>query len=136
MDHLIRILLEHLSFLYKDHGFRIIDSLHTASFGGNGLIVLTDGIVIIRLTRDREQHFCHFKAHKDRHKKLGWYSIDIVRRFLTSEDANHTFLDSDNLQFVKDRLTDIRMVFEPTTLAETQLELKAIRRKRMKEMWR
>lgn len=135
MDQILRLLLEHLSFLYKDHEFRIVDSRHSRSFGGNGLIVLTDEIVMIRLVRDREQLFCDFKSYEDRRKKLGWYSIEIVRHFLTSEDDFRSFLDLDNIQFIRDLIADIRRVFMPDNLAETHLELKKITRNRMKQLW-
>ncbi|MEK6216150.1 MAG: hypothetical protein N2B03_02900 [Boseongicola sp.] len=60
MDNCLAYLLAHLGFLYRDKGFRIVDSKHSPSFGGDGCLILESEILRLRLVSDRGQLLLDF----------------------------------------------------------------------------
>jgi hypothetical protein len=84
MDEILEFLLRHCSFLYKDLGFRFVDSQCSKSFGGDAFLILASDKVRFRFVRDRGQLFADFQEPTSG-AKAEWFSIDIVRKHLTGE---------------------------------------------------
>src|SRR5688500_11023234 len=118
MDEILQFLLVHASFLYKEFGFRFVDSRVSSSFG-DAWLILANETMRFRLVRDRDQLFGDFQASTSSGKGE-WFSVDIVRQHLTGEREYFSVLDSNNAEFLRARLTDIQKLFEGETLKVTK----------------
>ena len=131
MDEILQYLLAHASFLYKEFGFRFVDSAVSDSFGGDAYLILANDKLRMRLVRDRDQLFADFQC-SDSSGGKEWFSIDIVRRFLTGEREYFAELDASNARFLRERLRGIEEAFDPVVFDATQRELHRLEKERSK----
>jgi hypothetical protein len=134
MDEILQFLLIHASFLYKEFGFRFVDSRVSSSFGGDAWLVLANETIRFRLVSDRNQLFGDFQPLTS-DIKGEWFSVDIVRKHLTDENEYFSILDSNNADFLRARLADIQKLFEGETLNITKKSLHALEAKRAKHLF-
>jgi hypothetical protein len=134
MDEILQFLLIHASFLYKEFGFRFVDSRVSSSFGGDAWLVLANETIRFRLVRDRGQLFGDFQEATS-NSNAEWFSIDIVRQHLTGESQLFSELDSNNADFLRNRLSDIQQLFKQEVLSDTKKSLHKLEAKRAKQLF-
>jgi len=81
MKKLLNFLAEHFEWLLTEYDFKIANSEYSKTFGGEGLIRLTNSILQIDLVNDRDLTFLEFSPIK------GWKigettSYDIIKQIL------------------------------------------------------
>lgn len=79
MDELLCVLVCHFKFLYKDLGFRIVDSMHDSSSFGNGIIQLSDTVVEFQMVIDRGKFDLMVRPANPANE---WFSIVVVADLL------------------------------------------------------
>jgi hypothetical protein len=134
MDKILSFLLSHCSFLYKRYHLTFTDSMVSDSFGGDGYLVLESRNLRLRITCDRGQLFLDFQP-KPEHRRRSWFSLDIVRKFLTSEEEYYSLLDSENATFLKSNYERIEEVFLPSNVEGSIRELRKLERMRAKHLF-
>jgi hypothetical protein len=130
MDDILKFILAYCSFLYKDWGFKFIDSEVSKSFGGDSFLVLAINGLQVRFVRDRGQLFFDFKPDNTK----VWYSIDLMRELINEEGEFHSLMDEENAIFLRDNFKKILNLFSSENLSETEKrldELKVIRSKKL-----
>jgi len=87
MDEILLYLVKHLSFLYKDFGFKIVNSGHYEHFAGNGFVVLQSGDLKVQIAYDGRDKQFSFDVHnlKFCKKSYDWYSVDILWQLVKGE---------------------------------------------------
>ena len=123
MDEILAFLLNRASFLYKELGFRFVDSRYSTSFGGDSLLV-----------RDRSQLFGDFQSAAPMPKDK-WFSIDVVRHRLTGESECPSELDDENMTFLRNQIGEIEKLFVESNLASTCNELRKLEAERAKKLF-
>jgi hypothetical protein len=134
MDAILTFLLKAGSFLYKEKGCRIVDSLHSDSFGGDGIVVLQSEKVRVRFVYDRGQLFTDFQRIGSKSKD-DWVSVDIVRHYLTGKPGNSSEMTAESTMFLKDRFEDIEQMFSNKSFASTLADLRSLEKERAAKMF-
>jgi hypothetical protein len=134
MDEILAFLLNRASFLYKELGFRFVDSRYSTSFGGDSLLVLTNDKIRFRIVRDRSQLFGDFQSAAPMPKDK-WFSIDVVRHRLTGESECPSELDDENMSFLRNQIGEIEKLFVESNLASTCNELRKLEAERAKKLF-
>lgn len=126
-----RIVPDACSYLREEHGFQIIESLWSESFGGDALVVLATEGLQVRFVRDRGQLF--FDLRPDESDK--WYSVDLVRALISGRKAFHAIMDEENAGFVRDHFQEIMQLFSPERVNDTTEELEELKRSRSRQLF-
>ena len=138
MDDLLQFLIDHMSYLYKEFGFRIVDSEASKSFG-SGYIIFQLGGLQARLISDKSQIFLDFHSiYTD--KKNVWHSWEVVVPLITEQTYDSAVLDGPTASndpvapIIKENLSDIINLFAPEnasgTIARiTQFEKEGLKKK-------
>jgi hypothetical protein len=134
MSEILKLLIEHLSFLYAPDRYRFIDSRTTTSFGGDAFLVLESDAMRVRFVRERSQLFMDFQRLEKR-GRLDWFALDVVRRLITGERPGTAELTRDQIEFVKEHFGEIEDRFRGSRGVETEAELKKLERLRAKEQF-
>jgi hypothetical protein len=134
MDEILRFLLYHGSFLYNDLGLRFVDSRVSKSFGGDSWLILANDRVRFRMVRDRAQLFADFQMATSAARDE-WFSIDIVRKYLTTESGYCPELNSENAEFLRERWSDIEELFGENAITDTRKHLHRLEAERAKKMF-
>lgn len=134
MDEILEFLLRHCSFLYKDKGCRFVDSRSSKSFGGDAFLILASDKVRFRFVRDRGQLFADFQEPTSSADDE-WFSIDIVRKQLTSEPDYYSEMNPENAAFLKKHFSEIEKLFESSSLAVTRKQLHKLEAERAKKFF-
>lgn len=134
MDEILRFLLYHGSFLYNDLGLRFVDSRVSKSFGGDSWLILANDRVRFRMVRDRAQLFADFQMATSAARDE-WFSIDIVRKYLTNESGYCPELSSENAEFLRERWSDIEELFGENAITDTRQHLHRLEVERAKKMF-
>lgn len=132
MDEILDFLREHGAFLCGE-GYEIEDSLVADSFG-DAYVVLQSDRLRLRLVRDRGQLFLDFQG-LEREREADWFSIDIVRRWLTGVAQVSAELDEGSAVFLEERLADIESQFSGAHLSLTEKALRTLEGQRAKEVF-
>jgi hypothetical protein len=134
MKRILRFLATSGSFLYEDHGFRLVDSRYFDGFGGCGWVILTNDALDIRVVAERDPLLQMDFRGKGRTAKKHWFSEDIVRQLLTGE-PNRSFLTRANVAFIGKRFQDIERLFSSDRLTETEARANQLERERAKRLF-
>lgn len=129
MDQLLAYLIKHLSFLYQDHGYKLVDS---EVLGADAVLVLASEEMRIRLIRDRGQLFLDFQAADGLDE---WYSVDILWHHLRGEPRRSSELDDAYVEFVATRLEDIEGLFTSGDLVAVHNRLHDLELERSQHLW-
>lgn len=136
MDKIIELLLHSASFLYNEYSCRFVDSQVSKSFGGDAVLVLATEKLRLRLISDRSQLFCDFTdTSSDLGAKCKWFSIGVVRKYLTCETEFFDELDVGNISFLQREFHNIEDMFYKSSLLETQKELHKLEVERAKRLF-
>ena len=134
MTELLKYIISYCTDLYEKFGFKIVDSVATSSFGGNGMVILESDEIKLKFIRDREQMFLDFLSKYDT-KKNNWYSLDLIRQLLTNEQKCHSLLNKDNGHFLKNNIARIIEIYKKPNAIATLQSLAILEKKRTKKMW-
>ena len=134
MDKILRFLLKHCSFLYKEYGYKFTDSRVSDSFGGDAFLALSSDSLKVRFCLDRGQLFFDFQS-KHKNGSNSWYSIDIVRQLVTKEESYFSLMDKENAIFLKRNIDKIHELFSNQQIKETTKELNKLKRIRSKKLF-
>jgi hypothetical protein len=97
MDEILRKLVEEYSFLYKEYGLKIVDSLYTEVFGGDSYVILSNNELQIRFTRDRGQLFIQIKNIN----QIKWEPLHIIKNEFEGINHSTSFMNTENALFLK-----------------------------------
>ena len=135
MDEILEFLLHQASFLYKGYGCKFVDSEVSKSFGNAFLDLITEK-VRFRLIRDRGQLFGDFTdVTSPLDKKIKFFSIGVVRKYLTGEMEFFDELNANNATFLQKHFLNIEKLFDPSTLIETRKQLHKLEIERSKKLF-
>ena len=121
------------AFLYEEESFHVVDSEYIDSFGGTGNMVLSNGIIDLRLSIDRDRLLTEI-CGSGRTSPQAWFGLDVVRQHVTNEIAT-AVMDSDNVDFLRTHLKDIQQRFAKDSLQSTEAELKQLEKQRAKRLF-
>ncbi|MGR3344068.1 MAG: hypothetical protein ACU0DI_12730 [Paracoccaceae bacterium] len=133
MDTILKYLLAHMSFLYKEFGFIFVDSMNSNSFG-DGYLTLRSDRFELRFVSDRSQLFLDFRSLKC-DKRNNWHSIDIVRQLITGRVHDSAILNDQSPIFLKENYNVIRELFSPQKAGDTVAKLKKLESERAKRLF-
>jgi len=87
MDEVLLFLVKHLSFLYKDFGFKIVDSEHADYFGGSGIIILQSGDLEVKIIYDNKDRRFAFYVRNPKFckKSYDWFSENLLWQLVKGE---------------------------------------------------
>ena len=87
MDEVLLFLVKHLSFLYKDLGFKIVNSDHDKRYAGNGSVVLQSGDLKLEIIYNGRDKQLSLAVHNPKFckKSYDWYSVDILWQLVKGE---------------------------------------------------
>ncbi len=128
MDRCLRYLAEHLGVLYRDYGFRIVDSRYSKSFG-NGYLVLETGHLRAILVSDRGQLMLSF-AGKGTGGWSDWVDHAAVEDLLAGTTGHAGVLPDDDTPGIVDLLPEIVAAFAPSALPDTLKRLEQLKTER------
>ena len=128
MDNCLKLLLNHLSFLYKESGYRVIDSRHSNSFG-NGFLILEGPALRIMIVSDRGQLCLDFSG-QTQSNWCAWQDCDAVFQLLDDEFRSTTASNKMLGSKIQSHLQMIEQCFSPAELAETLTKLSELKRER------
>lgn len=134
MDEILKFLLNDLSFVYKIHEFRIVNSKSSNTFGGEGYLILRSNSLEMRIVNDRGQLFLDFR-HVSGKSTSDWYSIDLVNQLLTGNIRETAEMDGQYVSFLSEFLPEIVSVFDPTKIENTVSNLKKLKVVRAKRIF-
>lgn len=121
------------SFLYEKEGFRIVDSAYIPTFGGTGFVILSDGVIDLRLELDRDRLLLDVRACR-RASRNSWFGLDVVRQLLTGQTGS-ALLDRDNVAFLRAHLAELRLRFAEGSLVATEAALRQLEKQRSKRLF-
>lgn len=124
MKKILRFLTSDGSFLYEEERFRIVDSAYVPNFGGTGHVILSDGVIDLRLELDRDRLLLDVRACR-RASRNSWFGLDVVRQLLIGQTAS-TLLDRDNVAFLRAHLAELRRRFAKELLVATEAALRQL----------
>lgn len=139
MDEILTFLVCHCSFLYKDYGFRFVDSEVTKHFGGDAYVIMASGDLRLSFISDRGQLFLDFQCVAPLKKgqvDKSWYSIDLVRQLITAEEGYRSILDEENAKFLRTHFPAIQELFNSKNFAKVRDRLLELKRVRSKTLFR
>lgn len=136
MDDILLFLVNHCSFLYREHGFRFLNSLCSDSFG-NAFVILGKEHLQLRFIRDRSQLFLdlQYVSKKQTKTKCKWHSFDIVRQLISGNADHSALLDSENADFLRSHFAEIEGIFRPKTFLRVEPKLSELERLRAKRLF-
>lgn len=133
VEQILRFLLADGGYLLVEDGFRIVDSLATNVFGGDGYLVLENAALRLRFTVDRGQMFLDVQPAV---KKPGaWYSIDLVRQLVEGEVEHSAVFDAHFADFLHELRSAIYEAFSPESRKATHKRLAELRKDRERRMF-
>ena len=135
MDAILKYVLAHMSFLYKDFDCRIIDSMHSDSFGGEGLLTFRCNDFELRIVKDRGDLFLDFRSPKFDKRHDDWHSFDVVRQLITGQVQDRSILGADCVIFVRENFDSIRELFSRKNAGKTVAALKKLEKERAKRLF-
>lgn len=128
MDKILEYVKKHFSFLYENYKFKFIDTATSNSFGGEGVLLLSNEIIILKFINDKQQLFLDFQSVYD-HKKQ-WYSIDLIRQLIFPEEKDHSLINKSNIKFLKENLDEILIKFSEPHLKDVLNKLENLKDER------
>lgn len=134
MDQISSFITNYMPFLLNTDRYKVIEATETAVNGGDSVVVFASDGIQLRFITDRDQLFLDLRPPTSQNDK-DWYSIDLVCRLLTGERLGTSILNPDYAEFVRTHLADIERKFAPAEWSQTEKDLKAVQRKRSKEMF-
>lgn len=134
MEQILKYIISKCMFLFNNHNFKFIDSLATPSFGGSAYIVLTNGVINIRLIKDRDGLFLDFQSTT--HRKKEWFSFEILGQLLTGNGKFNGKLDEYGTELLKGHFVEILNLFSSGVVLETIQKLKSLEAERAKKLFR
>jgi hypothetical protein len=134
MKKLLILLAESFEWLFSDYDFTIIHSEYSPSFGGEGLIRLTNSILRIDLISDRDSAFLEFSPIG------GWevgetVTYDLIRELLTDEICDETTITASQIEFLRANFKKIISLFESPKTGETLKKIKTLKKERAKRLF-
>jgi len=134
MKKLLILLAENFEWLFSDYGFKIIHSEYSPTFGGEGVVSLTNSILRIDLVSDRHRAFVEFSPI------TGWKSgetvtFDLIKQLLTNEVCDETMITTSQIEFLKSNFEEIISIFESNKNMETLKKFKALKKERARRLF-
>lgn len=121
MDNLLLFIINNCSFLYKEYGFKFIDSNVSESFD-NASFIMKNTSLCLRFINERERISLEFGfVNKG---KIDWYDIDIIRLYLTNKSRGTANLDPDNILFLAKQISKIQSIIYDTEIKHQLSDLK------------
>jgi hypothetical protein len=131
MDDILKYILKYCSSLYKDLGFRFINSEVSKSFGDAGLILANEE-VSAQFLRDRGDLFLDFQNRQDGKR---WFSLDVVKPAITGEHTFHGKLNDENGVFLEQNMKEIVDLFSNANYSKAREFLKKLEKEKGKKMF-
>lgn len=134
MEKILKLLASELSFLYRDYGFKIIDSEFTESFGGSAYIVLLCKGLKVRVLQSRDGLGIEFG---DNRSKPEWYSLDIIQEFICDDKENKYDgeVNSKNIIALKRGMAKLLDAFSKEKISTTRALLSNYEKERAKRLF-
>jgi hypothetical protein len=134
MRRILQFLAADGSFLYEQHGFRIIDSKYSNEFGGTGSVTLSNDIVEVRLWLERHLLFMDMRA-AGRRSARPWFSTDILRQMLMGQINDKSVMDEENVDFLRANSSEQQARFDRDHVSATEAACKELKNQRAKRLF-
>lgn len=135
MKQLLKLLIEKYFFLFEEIGFRFVDSDMDESFGGSAYIILAKDELDICFLKSRDGLELEFGNNAKRTPGRKWFSLDIVKQYLTKEDNPDINLDEKNAAFLKEYILEIIGLFSIPAYKGAKGELHSLEKARAKKIF-
>jgi len=136
MDEVLLFLVKHLSFLYKDFGFKIVDSEHADYFGGVGSVILQSGDLKVMITNDRGFIAFYVRNPKFCKKSYDWFSPDILWQLVKGEvDDDFAANETTFSTFLKEHITAIVEYLTGEDAEENFKKMRLMKKARAKRLF-
>lgn len=133
MIQLLEFLIAHGAFLLEPDLFSFAGSHSSTSFGDASITLGSDRL-LLRFVRDRGQLFLDFQGASQSNRK-DWYSIDVVQQLVTGVRQDSSVVSPQGMEFVREHLAEIRLLFDDNSIEDTHSALKILERKRAKALF-
>lgn len=135
MHQILQYLAQDGSFLYARHGFRIVSSEYSDSWGGTGSIVLDDGVLQIRLWLDRTRLCLDMRgAYSKKRGHAAWHSLGIVMELITDSVPEVDRITPATTEFLKDNIQAIKNLFSRMNIESTDSACALLEKKRASQL--
>lgn len=121
-----------MKYLWVDARFTIVGSRVERSNGGDAFLILESAGIRIRIVCDRRELMADVQPVDESRE---WFSIDLLRRLFTGHPEPSAVLDASYAEFLDLHMTDIEARFSPGSWPSTLTELRALKKKRSKELF-
>tara|TARA_R110001592_G_scaffold12248_4_gene58833 strand:- start:3218 stop:3625 length:408 start_codon:yes stop_codon:yes gene_type:complete len=131
MDSFILEMKERLGFLFNQEDFAIVsESAQNDQPNVNCQLILSNGELDIKTTKDRGQFFIDIKASQM--KLSEWTSIGLIRHILLGAQGFDEMLDGKSVDFLKRYYNEIKDFFLVGNLEEVRNTIKKAKTERSK----
>lgn len=132
MHFILEFVVTHMRFLWTDARFKIVDSDVRRSNGGDAVLLLESSVLRMRIVCDRRELMLDLQPVAETKE---WFSLDLVRRMFTGQPEPSALLDASYAEFLDLRMTELETRCSEDNWASTLAELRALKKKRSKEMF-
>jgi hypothetical protein len=136
VESILKLIVSHLSLLYREKGFKFVDSGVEKVYGESSFIVLSDGALDIILVKSRDGLDFEFRLHCDlKEKDEEAFSFEIVKEYI---DRGRQKSDNSSVacaSYVRDNIDKIISAFSNENYAVTKKELKGLEVTRSKRLF-
>jgi hypothetical protein len=132
MRELLRTLADQLGFFFDPGGYRLTGS-HVGTTYGDAWITFEGDVLAWRVVRDRSQVFLECRATDGPHDV--WYSTDLLLRLLTGRRVDTAELTAETALWIEANLAELEARFDADRVTGTVEELKALKRRRAKDLF-
>jgi hypothetical protein len=123
----------HMGFLWEGARYQIVESSVSTVNGGSSYLDVASDILRMRFTLDKGQLLLSFRRTGGATDE--WFSVDLIRRWLTGKKESSSLLDASYAAFVGGNLRAIEELFSDTSWPMVQAGLKDLKRQRADELF-
>jgi hypothetical protein len=135
MEHVTENLIKkHEEFITK-LGFKIEKHEYSPEFGGSTYVIYVRGHLAIQVVKDRDGISYEFGDLLSL-RKNEWYSLDIIRNFLSNKNEYIKLKYINPISFIFDNIQQLDRMFANNEREATFLRLKELIRKRGKMLFK
>ncbi|MGU3292536.1 hypothetical protein [Williamsia sp. M5A3_1d] len=137
MDLILEFVTAHMRFLWRDGKFRISGSTVSPANGGSAELFLESAAVAMNISCDRRILLLQIGPRRGPGTSgtPKMYSVDLIKKVILGEwNLNEPFSPRD-ARFVEVNLENIESMFSPSSVDQTELTMKTLKKERGRLMF-
>ena len=121
--------------LFEKYGFRIIDSFWDPSFGGQGMVALSNGSIQIRFNSDRDQVIIEFFPQESGWPTDEFITVDLLYTRITGGFLDAAVVSENTTSFLYSRFDEILALFSGVDSEALISEFRKLKKERSKRLF-